>query len=69
VIEARGNGLPSDRFVRLARVTPSEVLAAKSKPKPSVALDRRDRGIKPPSYLQILKSMENWDDVEFPDVP
>lgn len=68
-MEAMGNGRPSDRFIRLARVKPPEVLAAKSKPKPSVALDRMDRGIKPPSYLQMLKSMENWDDVEFPDVP
>ena len=68
-MNVRGSGQPSDRFVRLACVKPFEVIAAKSKPKPSVALDRLDRGIEPPSYLQMLKLMENWDDVEFPDVP
>jgi len=60
---------PSDRFVRLATPPPPDVEAAKSEPKPSIALDRWDRGVKPPSYLEILRSMENWDDVEFPDVP
>jgi hypothetical protein len=55
--------------VRLATPPPPDVEAAKSEPKPSIALDRWDRGVKPPSYLEILRSMENWDDVEFPDVP
>lgn len=68
-MQARGSGNPSDRFIRLSGRAPSEILAARSKAKPSVALDRRDRGIKPPSFLEMLKSMENWDDVEFPDVP
>lgn len=67
-MQSRGSR-PSDRFVRLARVDPSQVLAARSNPKPSIALDRADRGVKPPSYLELLRSMENWDDVEFPDVP
>jgi len=50
---------PSDRFIRLS--------AKSAKEPPSIALDRWDRGVKPPSYLEILRSMEDWDDAVFQD--